>query len=59
MNQSALDNLLRIGQLKAEPRNLTEVMRFLSAYNAAHAAALAALRCHGFHSDSRCLRMYT
>ena len=75
MNQSALDNLLRIGQLKAEPRNLAEVRRllamasarladaglagasaegrFLSAYNAAHAAALAALRWHGFRSENR------
>lgn len=58
-----LDNLVRIGQLKAEPRNVAEVRRllamartrlgdaglgslslegrFISAYNAAHAAALA------------------
>lgn len=61
-----LDNLVRIGQLKAEPRNAQEVTRmlamaqtrlsdaqlnklslegrFTSAYNAAHTAALAALR---------------
>lgn len=66
MNLAALDNLVRIGQLKAEPRNSAEVGRmlsmartsladaqllslspqgrFTSAYNAAHAAALAALR---------------
>ena len=69
MPQPALDNLVRIGQLKAEPCNTAEVRRmlamartrladaqlqtlsaegrFTSAYNAAHAAALAALRWHG------------
>ncbi len=71
----ALDNLARVGQLKAEPRNETEVRRmlamartrlvdaqvagvseegrFISAYNAAHAAALAALRWHGYRSENR------
>ncbi len=71
----ALDNLVRIGQLKAEPRNETEVKRmlgmartrladarlakasregrFTSVYNAAHAAALAALRWHGYRSENR------
>ena len=66
MTQPALDNLVRIGQLKTEPRNDAEARRmlsmartrladaqlgnlsaegrFTSAYNAAHAAALAALR---------------
>lgn len=75
MNQPALDNLLRIGQLKAEPRNPAESRRlltmaqtrladarlagvspegrFISAYNAAHAASLAALRWHGFRSENR------
>jgi hypothetical protein len=70
-----LDNLVRIGQLKAEPRNEAEVRRmltmartrlvdaqlaslspegrFTSAYNAAHAAALAALRWHGYRSENR------
>lgn len=69
MSQTELENLLRIGQLKAEPCNAREVERmlvmaqtrlldaqlkqlsiegrFTSAYNAAHAAALAALRWHG------------
>ena len=69
MALTALDNLVRIGQLKAEPRNTAEVQRmlamaqtrwadaqldhvsqegrFTSAYNAAHVAALAALRWHG------------
>jgi len=75
MNLPALDNLVRIGQLKAEPRNEAEIERmlamarsrladagqtnislegrFTSAYNAAHAAALAALRWHGYRSENR------
>lgn len=75
MSLPALENLLRIGQLKAEPRNPAEVTRmlamartrlldarltnlsnegrFTSAYNAAHAAALAALRWHGYRSENR------
>ena len=75
MSLPALDNLVRIGQLKAEPRNEAESMRmlamartrlndaqlaslspegrFTSAYNAAHAAALAALRWHGYRSENR------
>jgi hypothetical protein len=75
MSLPALDNLVRIGQLKAEPRNVLEATRmlemartrladaqltrlslegrFTSAYNAAHAAALAALRWHGYRSENR------
>lgn len=75
MSLPELDNLVRIGQLKAEPRNAREVTRmlamahtrlsdaklsnlslegrFTSAYNAAHAAALAALRWHGYRSENR------
>ena len=75
MAQPALDNLVRIGQLKAEPCNEAEARRmlimartrladaqlsnlsaegrFTSAYNAAHAAALAALRWHGYRSENR------
>ena len=75
MNLEPLDNLVRIGQLKAEPCNVVEVRRmvamaqarlgdaklanlsaegrFTSAYNAAHAAALAALRWHGYRSENR------
>jgi hypothetical protein len=30
MSQAALDNLVRIGQLKAEPRNTTEAKRMLA-----------------------------
>ena len=75
MGLPELDNLVRIGQLKAEPLNTQEVTRmlamaqtrlndaklnslslegrFTSAYNAAHAAALAALRWHGYRSENR------
>lgn len=75
MSRPELDNLVRIGQLKAEPRNAQEVVRmlvmartrlndaklnklslegrFTSSYNAAHAAALAALRWHGYRSENR------
>jgi hypothetical protein len=75
MTLPQLDNLVRIGQLKSEPRNEAEVRRllvlartrlgdagldnlsvegrFISAYNAAHAAALAALRWHGYRSENR------
>lgn len=75
MSQPALDKLLSIGQLKAEPPNHAEIRRlltmaktrladtqvagisaegrFTSAYNAAHAAALAALRWHGYRSENR------
>ena len=75
MTQTALDNLSRIGQIKAEPRNASESVRLLemarvsladarlptlsmhgrfsSAYHAAHSAALAALRWHGYRSENR------
>lgn len=75
MGLPALDNLVRTGQLKAEPRNEAEGKRmlalartrladarlakaslegrFISAYSAAHAAALAALRWHGYRSENR------
>ncbi|NQW94862.1 MAG: hypothetical protein HQ446_12690 [Polaromonas sp.] len=75
MSLPALDNLVRIGQLKSEPRNNAEVQRmlamartrlsdaqlahlsaegrFTSVYNAAHAAALAVLRWHGYRSENR------
>jgi hypothetical protein len=72
---AALDNLVRIGQLKAEPTSEEEVEgmlqiartfladsqlkslslngRFLAVYSASHAAALAALRWHGYRSERR------
>lgn len=75
MSLPELDNLVRVGQLKAEPRNAQEVLRmlvmartrlndaylnklslegrFTSVYNAAHAAALTALRWHGYRSENR------
>lgn len=75
MGLPKLDNLVRIGQLKSEPRNEAEAHRmmamarthlkdarltgmsregrFISAYTAGHAAALVALRWHGYRSENR------
>lgn len=77
MSLPELDNLVRIGKLKAEPgapvefdglmrsgmvrlrdaENTTNSLegRFDLAYNAAHALSLAALRWHGYRSESRYL----
>ena len=76
-DSAALENLARIGKLKAEPPDAREraglirsanlrlrdagqtslslESRFDLAYNAAHAAALAALRAHGYRSENRYL----
>lgn len=73
----ALDNLVKINRLKAEPPDakefagmvkagdaklkdsqlagLSEDSQFALAYGAAHAYSLAALRWHGYRSDSRYL----
>lgn len=75
MTREKLENLARIGQLKAQPpspkefngllssgkarlqdaqrEDLSLESRFDLAYNAAHALSLAALRWHGFRSESR------
>jgi hypothetical protein len=75
LKRTNLENLVRIGQLRAEPPSRAEVegllrsgrrrledaqnetlnleSRFDLAYNAAHALALAALRCAGYRSDNR------
>lgn len=75
MSLPALDNLVKVGQLKSEPCNQIEITRmlamartrlsdaqmekvsaegrFISAYNAAHSVALAALRWHGYRSENR------
>ena len=75
MTSEALSNLARIGKIKPEPMNRSEIDRmlamarkrledaaflqiseegrFTSAYNAIHAAALAALRWHGYRSENR------
>lgn len=77
MSLKPLDNLVRVGQLKAEPvarsefegllvsgqerlndasiKTLNLASRFDLAYNAAHALSLAALRWHGYRSESRYL----
>jgi hypothetical protein len=74
---TALDNLVKINQLKTEPADanefagmlraggiklkdalidgLSEDSQFSLAYGAAHAFSLAALRWHGYRSDSRYL----
>lgn len=44
----ALDNLVKINQL-------SEDSQFMLAYGAAHSFSLAALRWHGYRSDSRYL----
>ncbi len=75
MAHEKLDNLVKIGQLKAEETTPEEIKglirsgivrlqdskndslsvesRFDLAYNAAHALSLAALRYHGYRSESR------
>jgi hypothetical protein len=77
MAHEKLDNLVKIGQLKAENATPDEIAglirsglarlkdsknnslciesRFDLAYNAAHALSLAALRYHGYRSESRYL----
>lgn len=75
MGAAALDNLVKIGQLKPEPGSAAETAgflqsarshladaqlrgvslngRFSAVYSASHAAALAALRWHGYRSENR------
>ena len=75
MGAAALDNLVKIGQLKPEPFSEAEAGRLLQSarshladaqrkevslngrfagvYSASHAAALAALRWHGYRSENR------
>ena len=53
MNQPALENLLRIGQLKAEPRNEAEVLRMLTmAKTRLTDAKLASLSAEGRFSSA-------
>lgn len=54
--QAELEGLLRSGALRLKDAELEAVSlegRFDLAYNAAHALALAALRWHGYRSESR------
>ena len=56
--QAELDGLVHSGKVRlADARNLTLNLesRFDLAYNAAHALSLAALRWHGYRSESRYL----
>lgn len=53
-----IEGLLRSGQIRladAERHDLSPESRFDLAYNAAHSLALAALRAHGYRSESRYL----
>ena len=55
-DQGEIDGLLRSGAARiedAENESLNLESRFDLAYNAAHAFSLAALRHHGYRSDSR------
>jgi len=56
--QAEIDGLTRSGQVRLEDADrdaLSLESRFDLAYNAAHALALAALRWHGYRSESRYL----
>ena len=55
-DQRELEGLLRSGRVRLEDARRAELSaesRFDLAYNASHALALAALRHHGYRSDSR------
>lgn len=55
-NVQEFDRLLKMASMRlsdAHLRNLSNEGRFNSAYSAAHAAALAALRWHGYRSENR------
>jgi hypothetical protein len=57
-DQKEFDGMLNLGKRRlqdAQISDLSEEGRFLSAYGAAHALALATLRWHGYRSDSRYL----
>jgi hypothetical protein len=55
-NVQEFDRLLKMASMRlldAHLTNLSNEGRFNSAYSAAHAAALAALRWHGYRSENR------
>jgi hypothetical protein len=55
-DQRELEGLLRAGRVRLEDARLPSLStesRFDLAYNASHSFALAALRSHGYRSDSR------
>ena len=57
-DQAEFDNLLIVARRHLQDacvEGLSEQGQFSMAYNAAHAMALAALRWHGYRSDSRYL----
>jgi hypothetical protein len=61
-NDQEIENLIRSGERRlkdAQVPSLAVESRFDLAYNAAHALALAALRHHGYRSESRYLVFQT
>jgi len=56
MNRAEIDRLLAMARKRLEDASFFQISqegRFTSAYNAIHAAALAALRWHGYRSENR------
>ena len=56
MNRAEIDRMLAMARKRLEDAaflQISEEGRFTSAYNAIHAAALAALRWHGYRSENR------
>lgn len=56
MNRAEIDRLLAMARTRLEDASFLQISqegRFTSAYNAIHAAALAALRWHGYRSENR------
>jgi hypothetical protein len=57
-DQEEIGRMLEIAHRRLLDSKIQEMSiegRFTSAYNAAHGAALAALRCHGYRSENRFL----
>ena len=56
MNRAEIDRMLAMARKRLEDASFLQISqegRFTSAYNAIHAAALAALRWHGYRSENR------
>jgi hypothetical protein len=56
MNRAEIDRMLAMARKRLEDASFERISqegRFTSAYNAIHAAALAALRWHGYRSENR------
>lgn len=56
MNRAEIDRMLSMARKRLEDASFLQISqegRFTSAYNSIHAAALAALRWHGYRSENR------